>query len=151
MTTPEQPSPSDQQQTGSNRVLQMRLVVETPDYESALAFYRDVLGAPEELTVHGEHGEKVTILDVGRATLELSNPAQVDYIDAVEVRRRVSPLLRVAFEVADAQTVTSELVAGGAELVAPPTRTPWGSLNARLEAPAVLQLTVFQELAPPRL
>ena len=30
-------------------------------------------------------GEKVTILDMGRATLELSNPAQVAMIDQVEV------------------------------------------------------------------
>lgn len=129
------------------RVLQMRLVVEAPDYDAALAFYRDVLGAREELTVHGDNGEKVTILDVGRATLELSNPAQVEYIDEVEVgRRNVSPRLRVAFEVEDAAAVTDDLVAAGAELVAPPTRTPWNSLNARLEAPASLQLTVFQEL-----
>lgn len=124
----------------------MRLVVETPDYDSALAFYRDVLGAPEELTVAGEHGEKVTILDVGRATLELSNPAQVDYIDQVEVGHRVSPRLRVAFEVEDAEKTTADLVAAGAELVAPPIRTPWRSLNARIEAPAALQLTVFSEL-----
>ena len=39
-------------------------------------------------------GEKVTILDMGRATLELSNPAQVAMIDQVEVGRRVSPRLR---------------------------------------------------------
>ena len=85
----------------ARRVLQMRLVVHTDDYDAALAFYRDALGAPDELTVHGDDGEKVTILDVGRATLELSNSAQVDLIDRVEVGRRVSPRLRVAFEVAD--------------------------------------------------
>ena len=129
------------------RVLQMRLVVETSDYDEALRFYRDVLGAEEELQVHGEDGEKVTILQVGRATLELSNPAQVDMIDRVEVGRRVSPRLRVAFEVADAEGATRELVDAGAELVAPPTRTPWDSLNSRLEAPAGLQLTLFEELA----
>ena len=28
-----------------------------------------------------------------------------------------------------------------------PTRTPWSSLNARLRAPAGLQLTLFQERA----
>jgi uncharacterized glyoxalase superfamily protein PhnB len=128
------------------RVLQMRLVVETDDYEEAVAFYRDLLGAREELQVHGEDGEKVTILDVGRATLELSNRAQVDMIDAVEVGRRVSPRLRVAFEVADAEAATERLVDGGAQLVAAPTRTPWDSLNARLEGPASLQLTLFQEL-----
>lgn len=129
------------------RVLQLRLVVETADYDEAVRFYRDVLGARQELQIHGDEGEKVTILDVGRATLELSNPAQVEMIDRVEVGRRVSPRLRVALEVADTEQTTRTLVAAGAELVAPPTRTPWDSLNSRLEAPAELQLTLFQELA----
>jgi len=127
-------------------VLQMRLVVEASDYDEAVAFYRDVLGAEQELQIHGEDGEKVTILDVGRATLEISNPEQVEMIDRVEVGRRVSPHLRVAFEVADAQTATHDLVAAGASLVAGPTRTPWDSLNARLEGPGGLQLTLFEEL-----
>jgi uncharacterized glyoxalase superfamily protein PhnB len=130
----------------ARRVLQMRLVVEAADYDEALRFYRDVLGADVELQIHGQDGEKVTILDVGRATLELSNPAQVDMIDRVEVGRRVSPHLRVAFEVTDAQEATSDLVEAGAELVAPVTRTPWDSLNSRLQGPADLQLTLFQEL-----
>ncbi len=129
------------------RVLQMRLVVEASDYDEAVRFYRDLLGGSEELQLHGAEGEKVTILDVGRATLELSNPEQVAMIDRVEVGRRVSPRLRVAFEVADAVAVTDELVEAGAELVARPTLTPWNSLNARLQGPAGLQLTVFQELA----
>ncbi len=131
----------------SGRVLQMRLVVEASDYDEALHFYRDVLGATQELQVHGEDGEKVTILDVGRATLELSNPAQVDMIDRLEVGRRVSPHLRIAFEVADVEGVTAELVDAGAELVAPATRTPWDSVNSRLGGPSDLQLTLFQELA----
>jgi uncharacterized glyoxalase superfamily protein PhnB len=130
----------------AKRVRQMRLVVEATDYDEALHFYRDVLGADVELQIHGEAGEKVTILDVGRATLELSNPAQVDMIDRVEVGRRVSPHLRVAFEVADTEEATDDLVEAGAELVAPARRTPWDSLNSRLEGPAGLQLTLFQEL-----
>lgn len=124
---------------------QMRLVVEAGDYDEAVRFYRDVLGAGEELQIHGDNGEKVTILDVGRATLEISNPAQVDMIDRIEVGRRVSPHLRVAFEVADVESVTSELVEAGAEMVAPPTATPWDSVNSRLQAPGSLQVTVFQE------
>jgi uncharacterized glyoxalase superfamily protein PhnB len=133
------------EQPGRGRVLQMRLVVEAADYEEALHFYRDLLGADVELQVHGEDGEKVTILDVGRATLELSNSPQVEMIDRVEVGRRVSPHLRVAFQVADAHAVTRDLAEGGAEVVAPPTLTPWSSVNARLEAPAGLQITVFEE------
>ncbi|MFW6091437.1 MAG: VOC family protein, partial [Actinomycetota bacterium] len=101
------------ERTRQGRVLQLRLVVEAADYEEAVSFYRDVLGAPEELVVEGDGGEKVTILDVGRATLELSNPAQVEMIDRVEVGRRVSPRLRVAFEVADTRSATDDLVEGG--------------------------------------
>jgi lactoylglutathione lyase len=134
------------ERTGPGRVLQLRLVVEAPDYEQAVAFYRDVLGAAEELVVDGDHGERVTILDAGRATLELSNPAQVAMIDQVEVGRRVSPRLRVAFEVADADAATRDLVEGGAELIAGPVETPWRSRNARLAAPAGLQITLFEEL-----
>ena len=57
--------------------------------------------------------------------------------------------MRVAFEVADSARVTDELVAAGAALVAEPTETPWRSLNARLDAPAGLHITLFQELDPP--
>ena len=56
----------------------------------------------------------MTILDVGRATLERSSPEQVDMIDRMEVGRRVSPRLRVAFEVTDVQDVTNDVVHGGA-------------------------------------
>ena len=87
------------------------------------------------------------ILQAGRATLEISNPAQVDLIDGVEVGRRVSPHLRVAFEVTDVAATTTRLADAGAEVIAPPTRTPWSSLNARFSAPAGLQLTLFEELS----
>ena len=129
----------------NNRVLQLRLVVEAVDFDEAVAFYRDTLGLPVELDLESEGGAHVMILEAGRATLELSNPAQVAYIDEVEVGRRVAPKMRVALEVADAVAVTDELTAGGAELIAPPTRTPWDSINARLSAPADLQITVFEE------
>ena len=138
----------DDERSAARRVLQMRLVVEADDYEEAVAFYRDVLGAVEEEAIEGGGGAKVTILDVGRATLEISNPAQVAMIDEVEVGRRVAPRLRVAFEVADAEAVTGDLVEGGAELIAAPTVTPWRSLNSRLAAPADLQITIFEELGP---
>jgi catechol 2,3-dioxygenase-like lactoylglutathione lyase family enzyme len=134
-----------EEDSGLPQVRQLRLVVEAEDFEAAVAFYRDALGLPVELDLAGDSGEHVVILDAGRATLELSNPAQVAMIDEVEVGRRVAPRLRVAFEVDDATTATSALVRAGAELVAPPTRTPWDSLNSRLEAPAGLQLTLFEE------
>lgn len=101
---------------------------------------------PEQESYAGDGGALVAILDAGRATLELSNTAQVAMIDDVEVGRRVAPHFRVALEVDDARAATDSAVAGGADLLAPPTETPWRSLNARLDAPAGVQLTLFQEL-----
>ena len=88
----------------------------------------------------------VLALQAGRATLELVNPQQRLLIDELEVGREVSRAVRVAFEVTDADGATKRLVAAGAELIAAPTETPWDSLNSRLEAPAGLQITLFQEL-----
>jgi len=128
-------------------VRQLRLVVTVEDYEAAVRFYRDVLGLPEQAAFATPDG-RVTILEAGRATLELADPAQAEFIDRVEVGRRVAGHIRVAFEVDDATAATTELAGAGAELIAPPTRTPWDSLNARLEAPGGLQLTLFEELGP---
>jgi catechol 2,3-dioxygenase-like lactoylglutathione lyase family enzyme len=129
-------------------VLQLRLVVEAEDFTAAVAFYRDALGLREEAAFEGDDDARVVILDAGRATLELCNPAQKRMIDAVEVGRPVSPSIRVAFEVLDSVGVTSTLVRAGATLIAAPVETPWRSLNARLEAPAGLQITLFEELEP---
>ncbi len=124
----------------------MRLVVEAEDYDEAVRFYRDVLGLPEQAAFEGDGDARVAILEAGRATLEIANPAQRRMIDDVEVGRQVSAKIRVAFEVADAQSATQELVDAGAELIAEPRETPWRSLNSRLDAPAGLQITLFEEL-----
>ena len=126
------------------QVRQLRLVVEAEDLDAAIAFYRDTLGLVEE-EAYQDGEARVVVLGAGRATLELVNPAQKRLIDDVEVGRQVAPRIRVAFEVADTTAVTEELAHAGAEVVAPPTRTPWRSLNARLDAPAGLHVTVFQE------
>ncbi|MEV4640972.1 VOC family protein [Actinoplanes sp. NPDC049548] len=128
------------------KVRQLRLVVEAENFAEAVAFYRDVLGLPEEAAFEGEGDARVVILDAGRATLEIANPAQKRMIDDVEVGRQVAPRLRVAFEIDDTAARAREATAAGATELAPPTVTPWRSLNARLEAPAGLQVTLFQEL-----
>ena len=136
------------QQAASATVMQMRLVVETSDLDDAVVFYRDVLGLQESLAVESEGGAKVVVLDAGRATLELINPAQKRLIDKIEVGRDVARTIRVAFEVDDAGARTDDLLAAGAKLIAPPTETPWHSLNSRLEAEAGLQITLFEQLEP---
>ena len=126
-------------------VHELRLVVTAPAYDEALAFYRDALGLPERLSYSSPDG-RVTILEAGRATLELTDPSHAAYIDEVEVGRRVAGHIRVAFEVDDSTATLRQLEAAGATVLAEPTRTPWNSLNARLEGPAALQLTLFTEL-----
>jgi lactoylglutathione lyase len=136
--------------TGDVRVAQLRLAVTARDYHQALRFYRDVLGMPEVGAFESPDGSgRVTILDAGRATLELADPGYAAYIDEVEVGRRVAGPIRVAFEVADAAAATAAAEDAGARLLAPPTTTPWSSSNARLEAPAGLQVTLFAELGDP--
>ncbi len=133
-------------QSSQPRVMQLRLVIEADDFEKAVAFYRDALGMEEEVYVKSEGGAMVMALKAGRATLEIINPAQRRLIDQLEVGREVSRSIRVAFEVTDANSTTEQLVAAGAELIASPIETPWRSLNSRLEAPANLQITLFEEL-----
>jgi len=127
---------------------QLRLVVTAEDYDEAVAFYRDVLGMGELAVWVSPDGGQVTLLDAGRATLEITDPKNAAFIDEVEVGRRVAGHVRVALEVDDSRSATAAAVEGGAELIAEPTETPWRSLNARLEGPGALQLTLFEELDP---
>jgi len=127
-------------------VRQLRLVVTAEDYEQAVRFYRDVLGMGELAVWSSPDGGRVILLDAGRATLEITDPANAAFIDQVEVGRRIAGPIRVGLEVDDARAAAAAAVDGGAELVAEPSETPWRSLNARLEAPGGLQLTLFEEL-----
>jgi len=126
-------------------VTELRLVVTAADYDDALRFYRDVLGLREQ-AAYSSPGGRVTILEAGRATLEIADPPHAAYIDEVEVGRRVAGHIRVAFGVRDSATATRDLAAAGATVIAEPVRTPWNSLNARLAAPGDLQLTLFTDL-----
>ena len=128
-------------------VQQMRLVVTVENFDEALAFYRDALGMTEE-AAFSTGDRRVAILDAGRATLEIADAGHADYIDEVEVGHRVAGKFRVAFEVSDAAAVTDDLIAAGATLIAPPTRTPWNSLNSRLDSPGGVQMTLFEALSP---
>lgn len=107
--------------------------------------FRDVLGATDELLVDSGNGARVTILDVGRATRELSTPEQVDLIARVEVGCRASPKIRMAFEVSDAKVATP-----GIERRDPSERT-LGSQLSRAESgtPSMRAGTAYSQ-EPPR-
>ncbi len=127
------------------KVRQLRVVVEAADYDEAVRFYRDVLGM-DEVAAFSEGGEdRVAILEAGRATFEIASSAHKVAIDDVEAGGVPSPRIRIAFEVDDAEQSTRLAEAAGAAVVAEPVLTPWKSLNSRLEAPADLTITLFEE------
>ena len=132
----------------AGKIRQLRVVVQAPDFDATLAFYRDVVGMPQAEAYEADGGARVAILDAGRATLEIANLAQVAFIDGVETDGGSSDRIRIALEVDDTETAVAQLAAAGALVEASARETPWRSVNARLRAPADLQLTLFQELGP---
>ncbi len=126
---------------------QLRLIIETDDFDAAVRFYRDVLGMPEQLAFATEGDDRVAILHAGIATIELASPAHARAIDEVEgAPPATGPTLRIALEVDDTAAAVAEATAAGAAQIAPPTHTPFQSINARIHGPAGWQVTFFQEL-----
>jgi methylmalonyl-CoA/ethylmalonyl-CoA epimerase len=123
-------------------VTELRVALTVPDFDQAVAFYRDALGLTQ-LADWSSEGGRVIVLEAGRATLELFDEAQAATVDEIEAGRRVSGTVRLALEVDDSEETARRLVAAGAELVAPPVSTPWGDRNARVRAPDGMQLTLF--------
>lgn len=130
----------------ANAPTQLRLIIETDDFDTALRFYRDVLGMPEQLAFATEGDDRVAILHAGIATIELATSAHARNIDAVEGAPHSPGTLRLALEVADTEQAVADARDGGAEVLAEPVRTPFQSLNARVQGPAGWQVTFFQEL-----
>jgi lactoylglutathione lyase len=123
-------------------VTELRVALTVPDFDEALAFYRDALGL-EQIADWSSDDGRIVLLDGGKATLELLDEAQADTVDLIEAGRRVSGAVRLALEVTDSEATARRLVAAGADEVASPVTTPWGDRNARVQAPDGLQLTLF--------
>ena len=123
-------------------VTELRVALTVPDFDQALAFYRDALGL-EQIADWSTDTGRVVLLEAGRATLELFDEAQADVVDEIEAGRRVSGRVRLALGVDDSEAVARQLLGAGGEQVAPPVTTPWADRNARVQAPDGMQLTLF--------
>jgi methylmalonyl-CoA/ethylmalonyl-CoA epimerase len=124
--------------------VELRIALTVPDFDQAVAFYRDTLGLEQLADWSGEDG-RVILLEAGRATLELFDERQAESVDRIEAGRRVSGPVRFAISVDDVDATADRLVAAGAEAMAPPVVPPWGGRNARLRTPDGMQLTLFSE------
>lgn len=125
------------------RVSELRLVLTVTDYEQmVVARLRDALGLVELADYGTSHG-RALLLSAGRATIEIADQGHAAYVDELEVGRTVAGAVRLAFEVADVESTTDDLVRAGCELLAAPTATPWDTVNSRLEIGELIQITVY--------
>lgn len=94
--------------TPSRQPKQLRLIIETDDFDKALRFYRDVLGLTEQPAFATDGEDRVSILNVDAATIELATPTHVRNIDAIEnAPAAEGPVLRIALEVDSTEAAMS--------------------------------------------
>lgn len=127
-------------------VTEIRVALTTEEFDKVLAFYRDGLGLdPADLWTN-EEGGRGQMLRAGRGTLEIFDPNYAAGVDQIEVGSRVSGQIRFAFEVPDVKEAVRRALEYGATMVHEPMLTPWNDLNARVQSPDGLQITLFQLL-----
>jgi catechol 2,3-dioxygenase-like lactoylglutathione lyase family enzyme len=129
----------------THSITEFRIAVTVEDYDAALRFYRDALGMPILQSWEGPAGSG-SVLDPGRATLEILSLQQATYVDEIEAGGRSSGHVRFAIAVPDSAALAAGLVDAGARAVHEAVITPWNHRNARLETPDGMQLTLFTRL-----
>jgi len=109
-----------------------------------LSFYRDGLGLdPADLWTN-DAGGRGQMLRAGRGTLEIFDESYAASVDQIGVGKRISNRVRFAFEVTDIHAALKRALEYGATLVHEPFLTPWNDLNARVQSPDGLQITLYQ-------
>lgn len=124
-------------------VLELRVAFTVKDLERAVKFYSEGLRI-EPAAFFQNGGGQAVMLEMGRAILELFDEAQAEAVDALEAGRRVSGQVRLALQVPNVQGAVERLLAHGAKLVQAPRVMPWGDINARVEDPDGMQVTLYQ-------
>ena len=122
---------------------QFRVALTVDNFESALSFYRDVIGLHVQQEWSSPHGRGI-VLSIKEATLEILDRSHAEMVDTIEVGSRVSGQFRFAFQFSNLQSALASARAAGAHLLHAPVETPWKDLNARLVGPDGVQMTFFQ-------
>lgn len=121
---------------------EMRIALTVENFEAAVDFYQNGL----EL----KYGEKWQndgngqLLWAGSAGLEIFDEGYAARVDHIETERRISGPVRLAFDVEVFEESLKNAIEHGAVLVHEPIQTPWGDLNARIQAPDGMQITLYQ-------
>ena len=132
--------------TSSDGITGLRVVLTVADFDKATALYRDGL----QMAVIDQWIEpesKGILLDAGHATFELINEAQAAEVDQIEVGARAAEQVRLSFTVRDMKAAAVNVQARTANALSDAILTPWGHLNQRFEAQAIqpgVQITLSQ-------
>jgi uncharacterized glyoxalase superfamily protein PhnB len=114
-------------------------IVEVPDVDAALAFYRDALGGVVEYQFPPE-GEPVYLaLRVGRSSLG---------IGLTETPLPAGSVM-IWFYVDDVDRVTAELAGNGATIVEEPADQAWGERTALIRDPFGTRLWIASAISQP--
>ena len=114
-------------------------ILEVPDVEAALAFYRDALGGVVEYQFPPE-GEPVYLsLRVGTSSLG---------IGLTESPRPAGNVM-IWFYVDDVDRVTAELAGAGAAILEEPSDQVWGERTALITDPFGTRLWIAAAISPP--
>lgn len=125
------------------KVKELRIILTVENLDEVIRFYRDVAGLETSKEWHEATGNGI-ILDAGRASLELVDSKHATRIDEIETGQRMAGPVRLALNVGqDIASATEKLSAGGAKQLAEITQAPWSKV-VRMEDPAGMQFTVFE-------
>lgn len=123
-------------------IKEFRIALTVTDWEKSIQFFKEGLGLqPEEFWNDKGRGQ---LFLVGNGALEVFDPDYAAFVDDVEVGSRVSEKIRFAFEVTDLRETLQNALKNGATMVHEPVSTPWKDLNARIESPDGVQITLYQ-------
>ena len=123
-------------------VIEFRIALTTDRFNAAIEFYRDGLGLdPGDIWTDNGKGQ---MFFAGRAILEVFDPSYTKSVDEIEVGESVSGKIRFAFQVDDLYASVEHALTHGGTLIHEPVLTPWNDLNARIEAPDGMQITLFE-------
>jgi methylmalonyl-CoA/ethylmalonyl-CoA epimerase len=125
------------------KVKELRIILTVENLDEVIRFYRDVAGLETSKEWHEATGNGI-ILDAGKASLELVDSKHAARIDEIETGQRMAGPVRLALNVGqDIALATEKLSAGGAKQLAEITQAPWSKV-VRMEDPAGMQFTVFE-------
>ncbi|MDQ3510048.1 MAG: VOC family protein [Actinomycetota bacterium] len=128
------------------RIKELRVAITADDFDAARRFYGEGLGLPVADEWSGESGNGV-IFSAPDTTVEILDRRQSEFVDEVEAKGHASGHVRLAVEAGDVGETAAALRDAGARMVGgTAVETPWGDMNARLETPDGLQITLFHPI-----